>query len=231
MRNIIASWNPENKRRILLFAHWDTRPFADQDDERQNDPIDGANDGASGVGVLMELARHLSEAELSHGIDIIYFDVEDYGRPSGSLITDGMESWCLGSQHWAKNLHVPNYNAKYGILLDMVGAKNAEFHQEAISMEYAPQLMRRVWKTGHALGYGKYFVEEPRYYVGIDDHKIVNEEVGIPSIDIINYDANNGPGGGFHHSWHTHDDNMEIIDRATLKAVGQTVMHTVWQER
>lgn len=228
LRNIIASWQPEKENRILLFAHWDTRPFADQDNDRKNEAIDGANDGGSGVGVLLEIARHLNGAQTSHGVDIIFFDVEDYGQPSGSLTQEGSDTWCLGSQYWARNLHDPNYDADFGILLDMCGAKDARFYQEAISMNYAPHIVRKVWKTAKALGYGKFFVDRTQYYVGIDDHAIVNEKLGIPSIDIIEY---NEESGGFHPSWHTHNDNMEIIDPATLKAVGQTVMEVVWQER
>lgn len=228
LRNIIASWQKEKKERILLFAHWDTRPFADQDETRMNEPIDGANDGGSGVGILLEIARHLSNAQTTHGVDIIFFDVEDYGQPSGGVTQQSSDTWCLGSQYWARNIHVPDYNAKYGILLDMCGAKDAKFYQEAISMNYAPHIVRKVWKTAHNLGYGNFFVEQSQYYVGIDDHTIVNRELKIPSIDIIEYHA---PTEGFHPSWHTHADNMDIIDRATLKAVGQTVMEVVWQER
>jgi hypothetical protein len=228
LRNIIASWQPENTKRILLFAHWDTRPFADQDEERMNEPIDGANDGGSGVGILLEVSRHLQNADITHGVDIIFFDVEDYGQPSGGLTQEGSDTWCLGSQFWARNLHDPSYNAAFGILLDMCGAKDARFYQEAISMSYAPHIVRKVWKTAHSLGYGKFFVQQAQYYVGIDDHAIVNDRLKIPSIDIIEYHEATD---GFHPSWHTHEDNMEIIDPATLKAVGQTVMEVVWQQR
>ncbi len=232
LRNITGSWQPEKEKRILLFAHWDTRPFADQDDERKNDPIDGANDGGSGVGVLLEVARHLQNAITTHGVDIIFFDVEDYGRPSGGLTGAGNEYWCLGSQYWARNQPSPKYKAEFGILLDMCGAKGATFYQEANSMQFAPQVMRKVWKTGKSLGYANHFIDEPKMYVGMDDHIVLNRELRIPCIDIIEYNETGGSSeGGFHPSWHTHDDNMDIIDKATLKAVGQTVMEVVWQER
>ena len=230
VRNIIAAWRPEEKERVLLFAHWDTRPFADRDTENKNTPIDGANDGASGVGVWLEVARHLNVQQPALGVDIIFFDVEDFGQPNGAMSGEGSgaDSWCLGSQYWAKNLHVPGYTARYGILLDMVGAKDAIFPKEAISMNFAPHVVRKVWRTAASLGYADRFVDDTKYFVGTDDHDIVNRRVRIPSIDIIEYN----PGTqGFHPSWHTHDDSMEVIDRNTLEVVGRTVTAVVWQER
>ena len=129
IKNIIASIDPEKKNRILLCAHWDTRPQADEDPERPTEPADGANDGASGVGVLMEVARQLAAQPARYGVDIIFFDAEDMGSTEG-----GQASWCLGSQYWANNPHKKNYQAKYGILLDMVGAKNAVFAFERNSL-------------------------------------------------------------------------------------------------
>ncbi len=233
MRNIIASWRPEAKDRILLFAHWDTRPFADRDDERKHEPIDGANDGGSGVGVLLEIARHLSfqsDTAMSQlGIDILFTDVEDYGEPSGSMTLDAssIDTWALGSQYFAKNPHVPGYSARFGILLDMVGAEDAKFYQEALSMQFAPNIVRKVWRTAEQLGYGDRFVQETKYFVGVDDHVPINKQLRIPSIDIIQYDPSTNAFGPF---WHTHDDNMDVISTETLKAVGQTVMEVVWKE-
>ena len=141
LTNIIGSFNPEQKKRILLAAHWDTRPFADKDTENLNGPLDGANDGASGVGVLLEVARVINENEGPNvGVDIIFFDGEDWGDGEGSVPppTDGKESWwCLGSQYWSKNKHIPNYSAYYGILLDMVGAPNATFYYDGVSQQNA----------------------------------------------------------------------------------------------
>lgn len=230
LRNIIAQFDTTKTERILLFAHWDTRPFADKDNERTNEPIDGANDGGSGVGVLLEIARHLSAKKHGPGVDILFTDVEDHGQPSGAMTQEesSIETWCLGSQYWVKNPHTPNYTARFGILLDMVGAKDARYYQEALSMQYAPAIVRKVWKTAAALGYGDRFVQETKYFVGIDDHIPVNKVLHIPSIDIIQYDPATQAFGPY---WHTHEDNMEVIDRDALKAVGQTVLEVVWKER
>ncbi|MBC7864765.1 MAG: M28 family peptidase, partial [Bacteroidia bacterium] len=151
-KNIIAAFNPDAKDRVLLCAHWDTRPFADHDTIEKNKtlPIIGANDGASGVGVLMEVARVMSQKKTEVGIDIILFDMEDYGN------SDNEESWCLGAQYWGKNLHEPQYFAKFGILLDMVGAKGAVFPKEGSSLYYARDIVDKVWSTGQLMGFGNY---------------------------------------------------------------------------
>lgn len=230
LRNIIARFHPDSKERILLLAHWDTRPFADKDDERTNQPIDGANDGGSGVGVLLEIARHLAGKTHGPGVDILFTDVEDHGQPSGAMALEesSIDTWCLGSQYWVKNPHLPNYTARFGILLDMVGAKDARYYQEALSMQYAPAIVHKVWKTAEALGYGDRFVQKTEFFVGIDDHVPVNKVLRIPSIDIIQFDPATRAFGPY---WHTHDDNMDVIDPTTLKAVGQTVLEVVWKER
>lgn len=230
LRNIIASWRPEKKERILLMAHWDTRAMADKDDDRRGEPIDGANDGGSGVGVLLEVARHLAGHTEGLGVDVLLTDVEDQGQPSGGMMPDehSVDTWCLGAQYFVKNPHVPGYSARFGILLDMVGARDAVFHQEALSMQFAAHVVNKVWKTAAALGHGDRFVRETRYFVGVDDHVPVNRTLRIPTIDIIEYDPSTRAFGPY---WHTHADNLEVIDRATLDAVGRTVMEVVWQER
>jgi len=192
-------------------------------------PILGANDGGSGVGVLLELARQLSIQKPNIGVDIIFFDAEDYGQPSSGMIMESssIDSWCLGSQFWAKNPHKPNYKAEFGILLDMVGSANANFTQESISMTYAPDIVRKVWNKASQIGHANYFRNEQTFFVGTDDHKYVNEIAKIPSIDIIHYERGTG---NFHHSWHTHQDNMDVIDKSTLKAVGQTVLAVILDE-
>ncbi len=231
-QNIIAQFNPDSSRRILLCAHWDTRPFADRDSVRQNDPIDGANDGASGVGVLLEIARQIGLKNPETGVDIIFFDSEDYGRPQVGAemyqqFSQGTSDWCLGSQYWAKNKVPANYRAKNGILLDMVGAKGATFLKEGISRRYAKSFLNKVWDIGAELGYGQYFVK--RMFGEItDDHVFVNQ-AGIPCIDIIQWDEKRSQIGGFGKFHHTHKDNMDIIDKATLKAVGQTVITVVYR--
>lgn len=227
IQNIIGSYNLENYNRVLLMAHWDSRPFADNGTERKNEPIDGANDGGSGVGVLLEIARQFQQKSPNVGVDIVLFDAEDYGQPTGTP-NPKPATWCLGSQYWAKTPHLPNYTANYGILLDMVGAANAVFTQESISLYYAPQIVDKVWNVAAQLGYTNYFPFMKTAHVGEDDHLYVNRIAKIPSIDIIQYDANTG---SFAPHWHTHNDNMDVIDKNTLKAVGQVVLATVYNEK
>lgn len=227
-KNIIGIFKPQHRKRVLLCAHWDSRPYADQekDPSLHKTPIDGANDGASGVGVLLEIARNLSKQHPSIGIDIIFFDLEDYGEPQGKQ-SRTEDSWALGSQYWSKNPHIFNYSAIYGILLDMVGVKDARFPREGTSVYFASDILDKVWRQGQQLGYGNYFVD---YRAGgiIDDHLYVNKYAGIPTIDIIALDQE-GKTSFFEH-WHTLQDNMENIDKQTLKVVGTTVMHVIYKE-
>lgn len=226
--NIIASFNDDAKRRIILAAHWDTRPFADQEEDksRKNEPILGANDGASGVGVLLEIARILHENPIDIGIDIILFDSEDYGQPSFSNLPYVPDSYCLGSQYWAANPHKKDYSANFGILLDMVGAKDALFTHEGTSVYYAKSYLNKVWSIARVIGYSDYFAFQETPPI-TDDHLYINKIAGIPTIDIIQYDR--ATKTGFGHYWHTHKDDMSIIDKNTLKAVGQTVTQVVYQ--
>lgn len=224
-RNIIGSYKPETKKRIALFAHWDTRPWSDNDPDEKNHrtPVLGANDGASGVGVLLEIARLIQLQQPELGIDLIFVDAEDYGE-SGSD-----ESWCLGSQYWARNPHVQGYNARFGILLDMVGGKEATFYKEHYSKKYAPDVLNKVWKKANNLGFGRYFINEDTGAI-TDDHLYVNLLAGIPTIDIVP----NHPGceeSSFGPTWHTVSDNMDNIDSSTLKAVGQTVVEIIYNEK
>jgi hypothetical protein len=229
MKNVIGSFKPEAKNRVLLFAHWDTRPFADKDDERVNFPIDGANDGGSGVGVLLEAARHFGVFPPEVGVDIIMFDVEDYGSPEGSSYDSKAEDWCLGSQYWAKNPHVKGYTARFGILLDMVGAADAVFPKEGTSMNYASGVVRKIWSTAKRLGYGHLFTDE-QVGMTIDDHLFVSALANIPSAAIVHYHPEPDR-YGYGHFHHTHKDNIEIIDPEVLKAVGQVVLEVVYNEK
>ncbi len=228
LRNIIASYNTDRKARVLLCAHWDTRPFADQGKTDVEKPIDGANDGGSGVGVLLEIARNLSIQKPNIGVDIVLFDVEDQGQPDFDTDPQKQHTYCLGSQYWGNNLHDESYNAMYGILLDMVGAKGATFSMEQVSMEYAGAQTKMVWDIGNQLGYGRHFMYQKTHPI-TDDHVYVNLLTGIPTLDIIEYHgatpSNFGP------YWHTHDDNMQVIDRKTLKAVGQTLLQVIFNEK
>jgi hypothetical protein len=227
-KNIIGRFNPDNKQRVLLCSHWDSRPFADQDSVRKNEPIDAACDAASGVAVLLELARNLQNSKLAVGVDIIFLDVEDWGQPEDSKLPVMKDSYALGTQYWAKNPHVPGYFASYGILLDMVGAKGAVFYQERKSLEYAPYVVKKVWDAASRAGYGNYFIYNTGSEV-IDDHYYINTIANIPTIDIIQYDPTSRS-RTFGDYWHTHNDNMSIIDKNTLKAVGQTLLEVLFTD-
>ncbi|MCO5230114.1 MAG: M28 family peptidase [Chitinophagales bacterium] len=216
--NIIASYLSESKSRILLSAHWDTRPWADQDDEHQDEPILGANDGGSGVGILLEIARQIQKHGTETGIDIILFDVEDSG------VNHVEDSYCLGSQYWGKNPHELNYYAQKGILLDMVGAKDAVFTMEGASMSINPSWVNEIWDTAQKLGHGGYFQYKKTNSI-IDDHVYVYKYTRTPMIDIIHYDQTTPSGFGSY--WHTHQDDMEIIGKPTLQAVGETVLASI----
>ncbi len=233
LTNIIGSLFPEKKKRILLAAHWDSRKIADKDSERKNMPIAGANDGASGVAVALEILRTIYNApsKPNVGIDVIFFDGEDNGEPNGTRVkspTGDGSWWCLGSQHWSKNKHEAGYSAYYGILLDMVGAENATFHMEGYSLKYAPSVVNKVWRIADEIGYGQYFV--PTEVATItDDHYYVNKYAKIPMIDIIPYDPLSDQFFPDYH--HTHKDNMDIISHETLMAVGQTVLQVIYEEK
>lgn len=230
LRNIIGSFNPEEENRILLFAHWDSRPFADEESDvaKRNQAILGADDGASGVGVLLEIARQLQQSPVNIGIDIIFFDLEDWGQPSFNTEWIQGEWWCIGSQYWSENPHVEGYKAKYGILLDMVGSANATFLKEGYSLQYASNIVAKVWSTASKLGYSNYFLTQNGGYI-TDDHYPVNKNHIAPSVDIINLKQDTNTGFAPH--WHTLRDDMRNIDKNTLKAVGQTVMEVIYTEK
>jgi hypothetical protein len=228
IRNIIASFDPENESRIMLCAHWDSRPFSDQDASVKTKPIPGANDGGSGVAVLLEIARLLKAQKPRIGVDIILFDAEDYGQPDGMLQQEKADSYCLGSQYWAKNLHQPNYLPRFGILLDMVGGPNATFTREGGSVQNAPDVVQKVWNAGNRIGYGNNFVNDQTRAI-IDDHYYINNIAKIPTIDIIQCDRNTS--SNFYKYWHTLQDTPENLDAGTLKAVGQTLLEVVFQEK
>ena len=227
LRNIIASFSVEKNNRIALFAHWDSRHIADHDSVNTKQPILGANDGGSGVGVLLEIARNLNNQSPNIGVDIILFDAEDYGQPENSQYPIMNESWCLGSQYWSKNPHIKNYYAKYGILLDMVGGENARFRYESTSAYYASDILKKVWDMAHKIGYSDYFIFKSSPQV-MDDHYYINTVIGIPTIDIIEFDPSTKT--NFNKHWHTHADNMDNVNKKTLKAVGQTVLNVIYSE-
>ena len=227
LRNIIASFSVEKNNRIALFAHWDSRHIADHDSINTKQPILGANDGGSGVGVLLEIARNINNQNPKIGVDIILFDAEDYGQPENSQYPIMNDSWCLGSQYWSKNPHVNNYYAQYGILLDMVGGKDASFRHESLSAYYASNILEKVWNMAHKIGYSDYFIFKSSPQI-MDDHYYVNTVLGIPTINIIEFDPSTKT--NFNKHWHTHADNMDNVNKQTLKAVGQTVLNVIYSE-
>lgn len=218
--NIIASFNPAATQRILLLSHWDTRPQADQDAFDKTKKLDGADDGASGVGVLLETARQLHAQKTNVGIDILLTDVEDSG------VSEEENSFCLGTQYWAKNPHVKGYKANYGILLDMVGGRGSQFFMEAGSQQYAYGPMKMFWDVANRIGYSDRFRYD-NIGAGItDDHVYVNTMAAIPTFDIIALQQN----GNFVPHWHTSNDNMSAIDKSTLQAVGQTILEVIYTQ-
>lgn len=221
LANVIAAFNPSSPDRIMLSAHWDSRPRADADTVRTDEPIVGADDGGSGVAVLLELARIFRDKPPPIGVDIVLFDGEDYGR-SGSL-----DLYFLGSKHWSDNPPVPGYKPRFGILLDMVGAKNATFLKERYSMTYAPNLVNELWNIADEKGWSAYFPDEQGAAIS-DDHVIVNERARIPIIDIINHGRTEQGSAIFAPHWHTHGDSMDIISRETLQAVGEVMTELIY---
>ena len=235
-RNIMASINPEATTRILLCAHWDSRPWADNDPDSANwrKPILAANDAASGVAVMLELARIIGKSKDEKafnkqlGIDFVCFDAEDWGTPQWADVADNADSWALGAQYWSKNLP-QGYEARYGILLDMVGGVGARFYREGMSMQYAPEIVKKVWRAAREVEFGSYFPKEDGGVI-TDDHVPVNQFAKIPTIDIIPYYADCQQ-SSFGPTWHTLADNMENIDKNTLKAVGQTLVQVIYKEK
>ena len=223
-----ASDGAEEASRILICAHWDSRPWADNDPDSSNwhKPILAANDGASGVAVMLELARLLQQHDSAHvAVDFVCFDAEDWGAPQWSDTADS-DSWALGAQHWADNYQGKAY--QYAVLLDMVGGQGAKFYRERYSLEYARTVVEKVWQAASAAGYASFFPSEPGGYI-TDDHLPLNEKAGIPCIDIINHypdcqQSSFGP------TWHTVSDDMQHIDRNTLQAVGQTMLQLIFSE-
>lgn len=228
--NIIASYNPKATTRIMFCAHWDCRPWADNDPDSTNwhKPIVAANDGASGVGVMIELARILKGSGLELGVDFICFDAEDYGTPQWFEGEDPGDTWALGAQYFANNLP-EGYAPRYGILLDMVGGVGAKFYREGMSMQYAPAIVKKVWNAARQVGYGSYFPKDDGGMI-TDDHIPVNQTANIPCIDVIPYYPDCAQ-SSFGPTWHTIADNMDNIDKNTLKAVGQTMVQVLFTEK
>jgi len=229
--NIMASKAvADSVSRILLCAHWDSRPWADNDPDSANwhKPVMGANDGASGVAVMLEVARLMSIHDSARvAVDFLCFDAEDWGVPQWKDEVDG-DSWALGAQYWAEHFKELGVHYQYGILLDMVGGQGAKFYKEAFSLQHAQTYVDKVWQAAQAAGYGSFFPNETGGYI-TDDHVPVNEQAGVPCIDIINHypdcqQSSFGP------TWHTVNDDIQHIDKNTLQAVGQTLLQLIYSK-
>ena len=233
IRNIVAILEGNTSHAILLCAHWDCRPWSDEEElyEDRFEPVMGANDGASGVGVILEMVRQLSirksKGEFIPTVQVVFFDCEDMGTPAHFTGSQRDHTWCLGSQYWAQQLKIQNSTLKinYGVLLDMVGDPSATFPKEYFSMQYAGGYVEQLWRTAQRLGYGRYFVQQATYYPITDDHYYVNTIAGIPCVDIIDYKTNTET--GFAEWWHTQHDDIQNINKQTLQAVGETVLTTI----
>ncbi len=212
LHNIVASFGRQNDR-ILLAAHWDTRPWADQDPnpKNHNKPILGANDGASGVAILLEIARHLKAHPPKVGVDLICWDGEDSGREGHS------DEYLQGSTYFAKHKS-PNYNPRFSILLDMVGDKDLQIYEEGNSVSYAPDVVDLVWGEAANLNISA-FIPEVQYTI-VDDH-LPLLSAGIPSIDVIDFD---------YPYWHTLGDTPDKCSAASLRKVGQVMLNVIYKQ-
>ena len=233
IRNIVAILEGNTSHAILLCAHWDCRPWSDEEElyEDRFEPVMGANDGASGVGVILEMVRQLSirksKGEFIPTVQVVFFDCEDMGTPVHFTGSQRDHTWCLGSQYWAQQLKIQNskFKINYGVLLDMVGDPSATFPKEYFSIQYAGGYVEQLWRAAQRLGYGRYFVQQATYYPITDDHYYVNTIAGIPCVDIIDYKTNTET--GFAEWWHTQHDDIQNINKQTLQAVGETVLTTI----
>lgn len=230
--NIIGSINPDCPTRIIVCSHWDSRPWADQDPDpaQHKTPVMGANDGASGVAVMLELARIMKQQAPQVGVDLICFDAEDWGPGDDYKGRHLEEHWGLGTQYWARNPHKQGYRARYAILLDMVGGQNSRFPQEQYSVRYAKQTVDKLWNTAHKLGYGSLFPKAPGQFV-TDDHLFINAIAKIPAIDIVNCVTSPQGYSSFGPTWHTSHDDLEHIDPKVIEAVGQVVASVIFNEK
>ncbi len=221
LTNIIASFNPDAKNRIFLCAHWDSRPRADHDKNPAlvNKPIPGANDGASGVAILLELARILKEKKVQIGIDLILFDGEDYGTESD------LQNYLLGSKYFAANLP-KDYKPAFGILLDLVGDKEAKFYKETNSIMFAPDVVDIIWATAAELNATSFSNLEGE---GIYDDHIPLNQAGLRTVNIIDSDLIGADSPDERRNyWHTQNDTIDNIGKETLKQVGEVLVRIIY---
>ena len=225
--NLIGSFNPDSRQRILLMSHWDSRHVSDEDPDpaKRHQPVPAANDGASGVAVLLEIARLAGQQQPRLGIDIFLTDAEDYGAPDDWAGKHDEKYWGLGTQEWCRKPHVTDYRANYAILLDMVGAEDATFYREYFSEQYAKDVVDLVWTTAARLGYNSLFINQSGAAI-TDDHVFVNRMRHIPTIDII--DTRVTGQGTFYPHWHTTEDTLDKISTETLQKVGNVLIQLLY---
>ncbi len=217
MTNIIARFDPKNTERIMLSAHWDTRPWADMGNYKRNEPISGANDGASGIAVLLHIMELLNEKDLDFGVDIVLWDGEDLGRPNHTY------EFCQGSRYYSSNIILPK--PQEGILIDMIGDAELEVFFEGNSMEANPDLMINIWNIASKLNYGNYFKKKygPIIY---DDHVPLSYIAEIPTIDIIDFKY---PNKNINY-WHTHDDTADKCSPKSLQIIGDVLIYWLYNK-
>ena len=213
LRNFFARFRPQATDRILLLAHWDTRPFADKSANlgQQRLPVPGANDGASGVAVLLGVADALKAKPPTLGVDLLFVDGEDYGDFADSTET------LLGSRYFARHLP-PGYTTLFAVLFDMVGDRDLQIFQEGYSVQNAPEVVQRVWQTADRLGYGSVFV--PRVNQTLTDDHVPLQAAGIRAIDVIDFDF------PYHH---TTEDTIDKVSAASLQIVGNVAVALIRQ--
>jgi len=213
--NVTARFNPEATRRVLLLTHWDTRPRSDEaaDPAQREIPIPGANDGASGTAILLELAGMLAQSPPPVGVDLLFVDGEDYGPDADDMF--------LGARRYVDNLPGLATRPVFGVLLDMVGDADPMFLADDISMQSASVVVQKVWRAAERLGYRDYFPNRVANRI-YDDHVILNS-AGLPTADLIDLDY--GPNNSY---WHTPDDTPEHVSAATLEMVGRVVTELIY---
>lgn len=222
LTNVLASFHPERTTRIMLCAHWDSRPWADEEENRtfHSQPIVGANDGASGVAVLLTLAKIFRENPLPIGVDMVFFDGEDYGKK------DDINLYCIGSKYFSVT-EGPKFKPLFAVLLDLVGDKNARFPQEGYSVAFAPEIVKLLWSEAKKLGI-EHFVDERTSEI-YDDHHSMNTLAGIKTIDIIDVELiGHQSGDPMRKYWHTRDDVPSHCSKETLGSIGKLLCYIIY---
>ena len=220
LRNILARFNPAARERILYVAHWDTRPTADSDPVlgKRASSFDGANDGASGVGLLVAIGDLLKTTPPTTGVDLLFVDGEDWGDFTG--YEDGeAPDVLIGSTYFAKNLPDSGYQPIFGVVFDMIGDANLDIQQEGHSVSRAPEVVTRVWQLARELGYSKYFIDSN--YGPITDDHLPMLNAGLRVIDVIDINYRSPDQVNYHHTSH---DTMDKLNLKSLQVVGDVAI-------